>query len=204
MRKTGHDANSENAQLVGYARVSTSDQSVAMQLEALTKYGVPVENIWQEKKSAGRRRVKLEQCLKYLEEGDTLVVWKMDRFARSMLDLLSKLKNLDDRGVKFVSLTESIDTRTPGGRLLVHVLAALAEFERDLIAERTSAGMQRKLATGWRPGPKPKFTAEIIKEAQRLRDKGHSAPEIIEALKAKYKIKLSPRSIYLRTERPKT
>ena len=84
------------------------------------------------------------------------------------------------------------------------VLAALAEFERDLISERTSAGMQRKLATGWRPGPKAKFTPAMIKEAQRLRDKGHSAPEIIDAMKKKHKVKLSPRSIYLRTERPKT
>jgi DNA invertase Pin-like site-specific DNA recombinase len=200
VKKTVHDDNSDG-HLVGYARVSTLDQNLDMQIEDMVQYGVPRDRIWAEKKSAGKRRVKLEQCLKYLEPGDTLVVWKLDRLGRSVRDLMNKMHELEQRGIHLVSIKDKLDTSSAIGRLMNIVLAALAEFERDLIAERTSAGMQRKLATGWRPGPKPKFTPAMVKEAQTMRNKGMTAAEIIETLREKHKVKLSPRIIYLRTKR---
>jgi len=191
----------DSGQLVGYARVSTADQSLELQIAALERYGVPTENIWKEKRSALAKRVQLERCIAFLEPGDTLVVWKLDRFARSTLDLYQRLGALQQRGIKFVSLTDNIDMSTASGRLLFGVLAALAEFERDLIAERTKAGVRRKMEGGWRPGPEIKFTQEMRDHAQRLRDKGHTAPQIIDALSKRYKVKVSRRSIYLRTTR---
>lgn len=189
-------------QLVGYARVSTAEQSLDMQIRGLLDYGVPENNIWSEKRSAtSQRRPKLEECLQYLAPGDTLVVYKLDRLARSMKDLLERLEYLEDRGIKFMSLTERIETVTPGGKLIAGVLAALAQFERDLVAERTTSGMaaKRKRCPDWTPGPTRKLTGAALKYAQGQRDKGKTAKDIIAGLKDKYKIVVSPRTIYLRT-----
>src|ERR687894_2186044 len=127
--------------LVGYARVSTLDQTPALQIDALTSSGC--ERIFPEKASGAQRdRPALHAALDYLRSGDTLVVWKLDRLARSMRQLIETVEDLQARGIELRSLTESIDTATPGGRLVFHLFGALAEFERAVIRERTSAGLQ--------------------------------------------------------------
>lgn len=137
------------------------------------KAGCERQHIHVEKVSgAASDRPKLEWCLDSLRPGDTLVVWKMDRLARSLVDLLGKMERLGKIGVQFVSITEKIDTTTPGGRLVFHVLAAIAEFERDLIRERTRAGVKAAMARGVKFGQDPKLSATQQKQAQKLRDKG--------------------------------
>src|SRR5437763_14594972 len=127
--------------LVGYARVSTLDQKPALQTDALTSAGC--ERIFTEKASgAQRERPELKAALDYLRAGDTLVVWKLDRLARSMRQLIETVEDLQARRIELRSLTESIDTATPGGRLVFHIFGALAEFERAVIRKRTNAGLQ--------------------------------------------------------------
>lgn len=146
-----------------------------MQIAALQRNGVHRDAIVVEKVSAAKERRKgLENILDSLRAGDTLVVWKMDRIARSLTDLLTKMQRINDAGASFKSLTEHIDTTTPGGRLIFHVLGALAEFERDLIVERTRAGVVAAKARGVRFGQEPKLSQDQVKEAQKLRDKGES------------------------------
>ena len=167
--------------LIGYARVSTEEQSLEMQIQALMKAGVPKAHISVEKVSAARVvRPALEEILAGLRDGDTLVVWKMDRIARSLVDLLTKMDQIKASGASFRSLTEQIDTSTPGGRLIFHVLGALAEFERDLIVERTRSGVKAAKARGVRFGQQPKLSPAQVKEAQRLRNKGQSIRQIAE------------------------
>lgn len=170
--------------LIGYARVSTVEQSLDMQIAHLTKAGVRPSDIHVEKVSAASaKRVKLEWALQNLREGDTLVVWKMDRLARSLLDLIHKLKQIESAGARFRSLTEHIDTNTPGGRLIFHVLGALAEFERDLVVERTRAGVKIAQAKGTKFGVDPKLSPKQVAQAQKMRDKGISAREIAKQFK---------------------
>lgn len=141
--------------LIGYARVSTAEQNLDMQIAALEKVGC--ENIYSEHVSAASsKRYQLMLALKDLQPGETLVVWRMDRLARSIRDLFKKLQDLEDMGCKFRSLTENFDTTTAAGRLLLHVLAAMAEFERDLTVERTQAGLRRARERGQILGAKPK------------------------------------------------
>jgi DNA invertase Pin-like site-specific DNA recombinase len=129
--------------LLGYARVSTTDQQPQLQVDALERAGC--YRVFTETASGARTdRPVLEQVLDQLRPGDTLVVWKLDRLGRSLRHLVDTVTGLAERGVGFRSLQEAIDTTTPGGKLVFHVFAALAEFERDLIRERTAAG----LATG--------------------------------------------------------
>src|ERR1043165_8738669 len=131
----------EATMLVGYARVSTLDQNPALQITALK--GAGCERIFTEKASGAQRdRPELKAALNYIREGDTLVVWKLDRLARSMRQLIETVEDLQSRGVELRSFTESIDTATPGGHLVFHIFGALAEFERAVIRERTSAGLQ--------------------------------------------------------------
>ena len=161
--------------LIGYARVSIEEQSLEMQIQALMKAGVPKAHISVEKVSAARVvRPALEEILSGLRDGDTLVVWKMDRIARSLVDLLTKMDQIKASGASFRSLTEQIDTSTPGGRLIFHVLGALAEFERDLIRERTRTGVKAAQARGVRFGQEPKLSVRDREKAQKLRDKGMS------------------------------
>lgn len=161
--------------LIGYARVSTEEQSLEMQISALVKSGVPRKHIAVEKVSAAAQvRPELEAIIDGLRKGDTLVVWKMDRIARSVVDLLKKMERIEGAGAKFRSLTEQIDTTTPAGKLLFHVLAALAEFERDLIVERTRTGVKAAKARGVRFGQAPKLSDKDRAQAQKMRDRGDS------------------------------
>jgi DNA invertase Pin-like site-specific DNA recombinase len=133
--------------LKGYARVSTQEQETHLQLDALRKAGV--EKIYEEKRSGGdRKRPVLEEILSSLQPGDTFVVFKLDRVARSLSHLLEILDRIENAGAAFMSLTEVIDTKSPAGRMMMQIIGAFAEFERELIRERTRAGMQAALIRG--------------------------------------------------------
>lgn len=152
---------------IGYARVSTQDQNSDLQLDALKQAGC--EQVFNEKKT-GRtlQRPELEACLRTLRKGDTLVVWRLDRLGRSLKDLVETVNALEERGIGFKSLTESIDTTSAGGRLVFHLFSALAEFERNLISDRTKAGLAAARARGRKGGRKPKMTAADIKKAAAI------------------------------------
>ncbi len=138
--------------MFGYARVSTEDQNLDLQIRALKDYGC--EQIFQEKRSAyGVKRRQLEILKLHLQEGDTLVVWKLDRLGRSVAELIELMAYFEKWEVNFVSLQDSIDTRTAMGKFMFHLLASLAQLERDLTAERTKAGMDAARKRGWHPGP---------------------------------------------------
>lgn len=148
--------------LYGYARVSTSDQETRLQRDALKRAGVEV--VFEEKVSAAAKRPELERCLFGLVRGDTLVVWKLDRLARSLRDLLTILERLHSVGAGIRSLTEPIDTATPAGMLMVQVLGAVAQFERSIIRERVVAGQRAARARGQRWGRVRTLQADIEDE----------------------------------------
>lgn len=150
--------------LLGYARVSKSDsQETAPQMRALRDAGCT--KLFEEAASGGRwERPELHKMLDQLRAGDTLVVWKLDRLSRSLKDLLTILEQVDAVGARFRSLTESIDTSGPAGRMLMQMLGSFAEFERAMIRERTRAGLHEARARGRVPGRKPKVTADQQKE----------------------------------------
>ncbi|MCK4607857.1 MAG: recombinase family protein [Gammaproteobacteria bacterium] len=138
---------------IGYARVSTHDQNLSLQKDALKN--ADCQEIYQDIASGAKtERPGLEEALAYLREGDTLVVWKLDRLGRSIQHLIQTIKSLNDRKIGFKSLQENIDTTTSGGKLIFHIFSALAEFERDLIGERTLAGLKAARARG-RLGGRP-------------------------------------------------
>lgn len=138
----------------GYARVSTHEQTLDLQRDALSAAGATT--IYEDTATGeNAERPELSQCLKALREGDTLVVWRLDRLGRNVQDLLRIVNALEDRGIAFMSLTEAINTRGPTGKLIFHLFAALAEFERDLIRERTLAGLAAARARG-RMGGRPR------------------------------------------------
>jgi DNA invertase Pin-like site-specific DNA recombinase len=141
--------------LIGYARVSSSEQDNELQLAALRRKGV--RKIFEEKRSGGSttRRLELARMLEQLRAGDVVHVYKLDRLARSLRDLLQILETIEQRGAAFRSLTESIDTTTPAGRMMMQMLGAFAEFERNLIRERSMAGMEVAKANGVRLGRLP-------------------------------------------------
>lgn len=156
---------------VGYARVSTRDQDYTMQAEALTVAGC--EKIFEETASGAQKdRPELAKAISYLRKGDVLVVWKMDRLARSLKQLIDTVEDLERRGIGFVSLTESIDTTTPGGRLVFHVFGALAEFERELIRERTNAGLKSAKERGVKLGRPKALEGEALGVAKALLKSG--------------------------------
>jgi DNA invertase Pin-like site-specific DNA recombinase len=167
----------------GYARVSTEDQNPALQIAALKK--AKCAHIFQDKRTgATTKRPQLEKLLKKtLRAGDTLIVWKLERLGRSLRDLIAILDDLRDRGIRFQSLTEAIDTDTPTGRAMWQMIALLAELERSLIIERTRAGMQAARARGIRPGPKKKLTRQQIEHARELRKKGKPPDAIADILR---------------------
>ena len=156
----------------GYARISTIDQNPDMQLKALQRAGC--KKVFKDEGISGStaKRPALLRCLKALDDGDTLMVWKLDRLARSLRDLFAMLDDFNSRGIQFRSLTEEINTTTPGGKLVFHIFAALAEFERGLIIERTREGMKAARARGVKSGPKPKLTRQQIEHARKLIDEG--------------------------------
>jgi len=128
--------------LVGYARTSREDQNLDMQLRALQKEGIEADYVYQEKVSAlAKKRPQFELAIKRCRKGDTLVVWKLDRLGRSVQQLIETVNDLNARGVNFKSLTEGFDTSTAMGTLIFHIMAALAQMERDTTAERTAAGI---------------------------------------------------------------
>ena len=153
--------------MIGYARVSTQDQNLDLQTEALTRAGC--EKIYEDKISGVRaERPGLTRTLEMLREGDTLVVWKLDRLGRSVKQLVDMVGELHKQGVQFKSLTDAIDTGTPAGRFFFHVMASLAEMERELIIERTRAGLDAARQLGRKGGRKPKMTGSKIESAKRL------------------------------------
>ena len=152
---------------VGYARVSTQDQSPALQRDALEAAGC--EKTFEEKASGAQRdRPQLTAALEYMRDGDTLVVWRLDRLARSLKQLIETVEDLDARGIGFRSLTENIDTTTSGGKLVFHIFAALAEFERGIIKERTKAGLDAARARGRVGGRPPALTDDDMIQAKAL------------------------------------
>src|SRR5829696_4607634 len=157
---------------IGYARVSTGEQTIDLQLDALKAAGCGT--VYQETASGAKAdRPVLDEVLSYLRTGDTLVVWRLDRLGRSLKHLIEVVAALAERGVGFKSLTEQIDTTTPGGKLIFHVFGALAEFERDLIRERTHAGLAAARARGRRGGRPKKLTdAKQLELARTLHDGG--------------------------------
>lgn len=153
---------------VGYARVSTNGQDLALQIRALKKAGCA--RIFEDKGQSGTKasRPALDEALHALEPGDVLVVYKLDRLGRSLKHLVSVIEDLHGRQVGFVSVTENLNTETPQGMLFFHVFAALGQFERDLIAERTKAGLEAAAASGKRLGRPALMTPEKIEKARKL------------------------------------
>src|SRR3954451_631933 len=144
--------------LIGYARVSTDDQNLDLQRDALQKAGC--EQIYTDRVSGTKaNRPGLTEALSHLRSGDTLVVWRLDRLGRSLRHLIDTVTDLQTRGIGFQSITESINTTTSGGKLVFHIFGALAEFEREIIRERTKAGLQAARTRG-RNGGRPKALTE--------------------------------------------
>lgn len=155
------------AMLVGYERVSTDDQNLNLQHDALQQAGC--EKIFSDKMSGAKAdRPGLKEAFDYVRDGDTLVVWRLDRLGRSLKDLIALIEDLESRQIGFRSLQESIDTTTSGGKLIFHMFGALAEFERNLIRERTQAGLQAARARGRKGGRRQKLTAQQIDMGRTL------------------------------------
>ena len=168
-----HKSVPESRMLYGYARVSTDDQNLDLQRSALEAAGC--RQIFEDRVTGtARERSGLTRALKACDKGDVLVVWRLDRLGRSLGHLIELLSGLAERGVQFRSLSEAIDTTTPTGRLTFHVIGALAEFERALIHERTSAGLKAAKARGVRLGRKPSITEAQAKHARSLIDSGEN------------------------------
>ena len=163
--------------LIGYARVSTQDQNLDMQREALKR--AQCERIYEDTQS-GRSadRPGLTKALEMLREGDTLVVWKLDRLGRSLKQLITLVEDLEGRRINFRSLTDNIDTSTPGGRFFFHVMASLAEMERELIVERTRAGLKAAREMGRVGGRRRLMTESKILSAKKLLESGLPAKEV--------------------------
>jgi DNA invertase Pin-like site-specific DNA recombinase len=153
--------------LIGYARVSTQDQTLDLQLDALKKAGC--EKFYTDTASGAKaEREGLEEAFNYAREGDILVVWRLDRLGRSLRHLIETITLLNGRKVGFRSLTENIDTTTSGGKLVFHIFGALAEFERDIIRERTTAGLEAARARGRKGGRPRKLTPRDLAAARAL------------------------------------
>ncbi|MEA2203040.1 MAG: hypothetical protein QOI89_3780 [Solirubrobacteraceae bacterium] len=167
--------------LIGYARVSTADQDHALQIDALTAAGC--EKIFSETASGAQRdRPELGRLLEYLRPGDTLTVWKLDRLGRSLPHLLEVAMSIAERGINFRSLTDGIDTTTPAGRLVFNIFGSLAEFERELIRERTMAGLAAAKAAGRTGGRRPKLTERQVATARQMNADGESITAIADVL----------------------
>jgi DNA invertase Pin-like site-specific DNA recombinase len=168
--------------LLGYARVSTLEQDPALQHDALAAAGC-VRVFTDRASGALDERVELARVLDHARVGDTVAVWRLDRLGRSLRHLVDTVTELEQRGVGFRSLSESIDTTTPGGKLVFHIFAALAEFERDLIRERTRAGLEAARARGRNGGRPSVMTADKLRVARELYEaREHTAAQIADVL----------------------
>lgn len=151
---------------IGYARVSTKDQSLNLQIDALKKAGC--QKIYSEQISGAKSdRSQLQEMISHLREGDIVIVWKLDRLGRSLRDLVNLVSKFQESGIGFLSLQDNIDTTTPTGKLTFHIFAALAEFERDIISSRTKAGLEAARARG-RKGGRPKGLSKKAQDKARL------------------------------------
>ena len=163
--------------LIGYARVSTEEQKLDLQLEALEKAGC--SRVFTDQVSgAASDRPGLMAALSHLREGDTLAVWKLDRLGRTVKGLVELVGDLQGRGIQFTSLTDGIDTSTPAGRFFFHVMAALSEMERDLIRERTRAGLAVARARGRLGGRKRAMTESKVESAKLLLARGVAPKDV--------------------------
>jgi DNA invertase Pin-like site-specific DNA recombinase len=179
-------AGQENGQIavanVGYARVSTLDQDPTLQRDALATAGCT--KVFEDRASGARAdRPGLGKALDYVRDGDVLIVWKLDRLGRSLPHLIETVADLEKRGVGFRSITETIDTTTPGGRLVFHLFGALGEFERDLIRERTRAGLAAAAARGRKGGRKRVVTGDKLERARAIITNGLTVREAATRLK---------------------
>ena len=169
--------------LVGYARVSTFDQDPQMQIDALLDTGVDSRHLYQEKISGSTtNRPKLKEALEYLKKGDVLIVWKLDRLGRSLKDLIKIIEDLKQRGIGFKSLTEGIDTTNSGGMLIFHLFGSLAQFERELIRERTFAGLEVAKKQGRRGGRPRSLDHEKRELMKRLLEEGIGISSVARSL----------------------
>jgi len=169
--------------IVGYARVSTDDQTLALQLDALQAAGC--ETVFRDTISGAKtERPGLTKALEHVRSGDMLVVWRLDRLGRSLSHLIELIQTLEGRGVGFKSLTEQIDTTTSGGKLIFHIFGALAEFERNLIRERNMAGLQAARARGRKGGRprKPNTDTKIVMAKRLHADPNNSIAEVCKTL----------------------
>src|SRR5499425_364693 len=170
---------------IGYARVSTNEQNLNLQRDALRKAGVTSKNIFTDKITGTKaERPGLTDALSHLREGDTLIVWRLDRLGRSLPHLIETVNALERQGVAFQSITENIDTSNATGKLVFHIFGALAEFERNLIKERTIAGLSAARARG-RTGGRPKQNPDARKIALAKKfyyDRELSIPDILRTL----------------------
>jgi DNA invertase Pin-like site-specific DNA recombinase len=168
--------------LIGYARTSTADQKLDLQLDALKVAGA--ERVFKEKASGSLdERPQLAKLLDHVREGDVVVVWRLDRLGRSLRHLLELVGEFEERGVAFRSITEGIDTSTPGGKLIFHIFGALAQFERELIRERTMAGLAAARARGRRGGRPPTITKEKLAVAKAMYEsRDHTVGAIAETI----------------------
>jgi DNA invertase Pin-like site-specific DNA recombinase len=166
--------------IIGYARVSTEDQKLDMQIDALKKYGC--DKIFTEKGTGTRKeRPQLQEMMKILRQGDTVVVWKLDRISRSTKHLIELVEHFEKQGVHFVSIQDNIDTTTATGRFFFRVMASIAELERDIIAERTRQGLASARARG-RKGGRPRVKKEQIELALKMyKSKEYTLKEIVKA-----------------------
>ena len=183
--------------LIGYARISTTEQKLEPQVDALKAAGC--ETVFEDVISGAKaERPGLNNALAFLRKGDTLLVWKLDRLGRSMKHLVETVTDLGDRGVGFKSLTEGVDTTTTGGTLVFHLFGALAEFERDLIVERTQAGLKAAAPRGRKGGRKPVVTLKKLEQAKAHISDGLTVRE------AAARLKISKTSLYnaLRGQKP--
>ena len=168
--------------LIGYARVSTQEQNLDLQLRALKAAGC--EQVFEDNVSGSLvKRPGLDRALAVVGQGDVLAVWRLDRLGRSLPHLIEVIRDLGERGAGFRSLSESIDTTTSGGRLVFHMMGALAEFERSLIQERTTAGMRAARARGVHLGRKRALSAAQIEHATQLIAAGESPAAVARTLK---------------------
>ena len=182
-------------QLLGYARVSTADQAPRMQLDALDQAGAV--RTWTDFASgAGASRPQWDALLEFAREGDVIVAWRLDRVGRSLRNLIDLVQVLDERGIGLRLLQEQLDTSTASGRMLFHIMGSLAQFERDLLTERTNAGLAAARARGRVGGRKPKLSPQQAAAVRAMYEtRRHTVAEVAQAFN------VSPRTVYRVVER---